>query len=179
MILGGGKKPPTPSQNNSTHMLNSSYNHNSIPIPNIKEKSATKNKSQYNKNDVIMSESQQQQFYHTLNSGYNLNRTSTDSFDYNSKLNNSKNSGRSNTMTNSKNINLVTSPRANQQEYLQYDQITQKHNGLKSPVPYDFRNSAPSDGFFTNNNLLEQKNDINKSSSRLVKPKDLPGYKNY
>lgn len=106
--MGGGKKPPTPSQNSSTHMLNSSYNHNSIPIPNIKEKSATKNKSQYNKNDVIMSESQQQQFYHTLNSGYNLNRTSTDSFDYNSKPNNSKNSGRSNTMTNSKNINLVT-----------------------------------------------------------------------
>jgi len=44
---------------------------------------------------------------------------------------------------------------------------------------FDFRNSAPSDGFFTNTKNSLQKNDPNKSSSRLVKPKDLPGYKNY
>ena len=66
----------------------------------------------------------QQQFYHTLSSGYN-NRNSTDSYlnEYSSRTNGI--SGKINVnMNNTKDVVMMTSPRFGQpQNYLKYDQL--------------------------------------------------------
>ncbi len=64
--------------------------------------------------------------------------------------------------------------------------INHHNSGYKSPISnniynsrFEFRSSAPSEGFFTNTNSVQKRESQKESSRCLIRPKDLPGYKNY